>query len=108
MLILIAGADTTGTAFQSMIYHVLTNKEVYNKLIAEIDSASTAGLIGDVPQYKAVMEHCPYYVACVKETLRLEPSVRNIMPRLVGKDGMEIDGRYIPEGIEVACAPWLV
>lgn len=47
------------------------------------------------------MEHCPYYVACVKETMRLNPSAPNIFPRLAPKGGLELFGQYVPEGMEV-------
>ncbi len=80
MLVLLAGADTTGTAFQGMIYHIMTNLSVYHKLVHEIDLATKNGHIGEMPQYDEVQEHCPYYVACVKETMRLNPSAPNIFP----------------------------
>ena len=27
---------------------------------------------------------------------------------MVGKGGLELDGKYVPEGTEVTCNPWLV
>jgi cytochrome P450 len=33
---------------------------------------------------------------------------RNIFPRLVSAGGLEIHGRYVPEGIEVTCNPYFV
>lgn len=108
LLVLLAGADTTGTAFQGMIYHVMTNRDVYTKLVQEIDSATKSGKIGEMPQYDDVLEHCPYYVSCVKETMRLNPSAPNIFPRTVGKGGIELEGHFVPEGTEITCNPWLV
>ena len=108
LLVLLGGADTTGTAFQGMIYHIMTNRDVYSKLMSEIDAATKAGKIGDMPQYDDVQEHCPFYVACVKETMRLNPSAPNIFPRTVGKGGIELEGIFAPEGTEITCNPWLV
>ncbi|KAK4896555.1 hypothetical protein LTR27_005473 [Elasticomyces elasticus] len=108
LLVLLAGADTTGTAFQGMIHHIMSNPEVYAKLIAETDDATAAGKLSAMPQYDEVLEHCPYYVACVKETMRLNPSAPNIFPRTVGKGGLMLEGLYAPEGTEITCNPWLV
>lgn len=91
-----------------MIYHVMTNHEVYSKLVEEIDSATKSGKIGEMPQYDDVQEQCPYYVACVKETMRLNPSAPNIFPRTVGKGGIELGGHFAPEGTEITSNPWLV
>lgn len=108
LLVLLAGADTTGTAFQAMMVHILTNPSVYDKLLAEIDEASRTGKLSEMAQYEEVMAHCPYYIACVKESMRLNPSAPNIFPRLVPQGGLEFDGKYIPAKTELTCNPWLV
>ncbi|KAJ0386979.1 hypothetical protein COL922a_003130 [Colletotrichum nupharicola] len=71
LLVLLAGADITGTAFQAFMMHVLTHPEVYEHLMEEIDTQTRAGNLSDIPQYAEVQAHCPYYTACVRETLRL-------------------------------------
>jgi cytochrome P450 len=108
LLVLLAGADTTGTAFQAMMIHILTNPTVYKKLLAEIDEATAAGNLSEMPQYDEVVEHCPYYIACVKESMRLNPSAPNIFPRIAPAGGLEICGHFVPEGTEITCNPWLV
>ncbi|KAF2139253.1 uncharacterized protein K452DRAFT_254487 [Aplosporella prunicola CBS 121167] len=108
LLVLLAGADTTGTAFQAFMLHIMANPDVYDKLMDELDTATRAGHLSEMPQYMEVIEHCPYYVACLKESTRLNPSAPNIFPRLVNKGGMELYGKYVPEGMEVTCNPWLV
>ena len=61
-----------------------------------------------MPQYDEVIQHCPYYVVCVKETLRLWPSAPNIFPQLVGRDGMGLFAKFVPEGTGISCNPWIV
>ncbi|KAJ0313103.1 hypothetical protein COL516b_000028 [Colletotrichum fioriniae] len=108
LLVLLAGADTTGTAFQAFMIHIMTHPEVYDRLMNEIDAQTRAGNLSEMPQYTEVQEHCPFYIACIREAMRLNPSAPNIFPRLAGKGGMELYGKHVPEGAEVTCNPWLV
>jgi cytochrome P450 len=73
-LVLLAGADTTGTAFQAVLHYLFTNPEYYKKMMGEIDNASRKGLLSSpMPQYAEVQRHCSYYNAVIKESMRLCP-----------------------------------
>jgi cytochrome P450 len=110
LVVLLAGAETTGTAFQAILHFVLTSPGTYVKLMEEIDAATRSGKLSAIPQYSEVVENCPYYVACVKESMRLRPSTPNLFPRLVAEGGVTFYDRYIPsgKGIELSCNPWTV
>jgi cytochrome P450 len=108
LLVLLAGADTTGTAFQGLMGYIMSDGDVYDKLMNELDTATREKKISHMPQYDEVLAHCPYYVACVRESMRLSPSAPNIFPRLAPKGGLDLFGKFVPEGAEVTCNPWLV
>ncbi|GAB7346935.1 hypothetical protein MBLNU459_g1999t2 [Dothideomycetes sp. NU459] len=108
LLVLLAGADTTGTAFQALLSHMLSHPSAYDRLVAELDSATRAGQLSEMPQYEQVAAHLPYYVACLRESMRLTPSAPNMFPRVVGAGGMRLYGRHVPEGTEVSSNPWVV
>ncbi|KAH4074020.1 hypothetical protein HBH70_113370 [Parastagonospora nodorum] len=108
LLVLLAGADTTGTAFQAMMAYIMGKPEVYDKMMAEIDEQTRSGNLSEIPKYGEVLQHCPYYVACVKESMRLCPSAPTICPRVVGPAGITLNGKFVPAGTEITCNPWLV
>lgn len=108
LLVLLAGADTTGTTFQAMIHYIISTPGVYDRVIREINAASRAGLLSDMVQFDEVTAHCPYYIACVRESMRLCPSAPNIFPRLVPEPGLDLFGKFAPAGTEITCNPWLV
>jgi cytochrome P450 len=109
LLVLLAGADTTGTTFQAMFYYIMSTPGVYDRMMTEIDAATKAGnLTVPVPQYDEVQEHCPYYVACVRESMRLCPAAPNIFPRIVSSPGLDLFGKWAPAGTEITCNPWML
>lgn len=108
LLVLLAGADTTGTAFQALVQFLLTHPEAYRRMMREIDHADEEKLLSPIPQYNEVLAHLPYYVACVKEAMRLCPSAPNIFPRYVSEPGLDLYGTFVPPGNEVTCNPYLV
>jgi cytochrome P450 len=109
LLVLLAGADTTGTAFQALIVYILNNPSTYDKLMAEIDSATRSRHPSSpIPSYNEATQHLPYYITSIYETMRLCPSVPNIFPRLVSSPGMQLAGKSVAQGVEVTCNPYLV
>jgi len=109
--VIMAGADTTWVSFSGFVKHMLHNPSALALMLREIDDATTSRkLSSPVPTSAEVSQYCPFYVACVKETMRLEPAVIGILPRLVsaGQPPLIIDGKVVPVGTEIGCAPWMV
>ncbi|OJJ58310.1 hypothetical protein ASPSYDRAFT_32364 [Aspergillus sydowii CBS 593.65] len=109
LLVLLAGADTTGTVFQALIHYLLTHQGVYERMMEEVDTAFKNGLVSDEnPQYQEILENLPYFVACVRETLRMCPPAPNIFPRYVSEPGLDLYGKMAPAGTEISCNPWVI
>ncbi|KAI5788669.1 cytochrome P450 [Pyronema domesticum] len=103
LLVLLAGSDTTATEFQAVMIDILKNPKVYERLMAEIDAAP----LSRIPTYDEALEHCPYYIACVKEAMRLCPAAPNMFPRVVASGGLQLYGKFAPEGTEITCNPYI-
>ena len=90
------------------MHFILTKEPVNDRMMAEVDGATKAGHLSTIPKFYEVLKHCPYYVACVKEALRLYPSAPATPARLAPPKGLVIEGMHIPGGIEVACNKWVI
>ena len=96
-----AGADTTGTAMGCTLRHLLTNPSTMRKARAEIDAADEGGKLSKPISYEESRSYLPYFGACIKESLRLDPPAPNLFARVVPKGGKCIGKEHIPEGMEI-------
>ena len=92
-----AGSDTTAIAMRAIVHHLLTHPKVLQRLQSELDEAYAAGKI-TTPVAYAGASRLPYLCACVKEAVRLHPSIGLQMPRYVPLGDCEIKGRFFPQG----------
>ena len=93
-----AGSDTTGISLRAILYYIITNPEVYAKLMDEINQFVKDGQISDPVTFSESLR-MPYFCACVKEALRMHSAVGYVLPRHVPKGGRTIAGRVFPEGV---------
>lgn len=107
-LLIQAGADTTGTGLGSTLRFLVLNKDKMKKALAEIQAADRAGKLSTPVQYEEVREHLPYFVACIKESLRLNPPATNLFGRITPKEGIKVDGHFIPEGMDITSNAYVV
>ncbi|KIW22183.1 uncharacterized protein PV07_12094 [Cladophialophora immunda] len=97
---LFAGSDTTAIAMRAIFYFLFKSPQAYQKLQAELDDAVANGKISSPVKYAEAIE-LPFLCACIKEGMRLHPSVGLTMPRLVPRGGLDLGGYHIPEGYRV-------
>ncbi|KAF2032837.1 cytochrome P450 monooxygenase-like protein [Setomelanomma holmii] len=107
-LLIQAGADTTGTALGSILRFLVTSPTALARVRVEIETAESAGLLSHPIQFEETRKHLPYFVACIKEGLRLQPPATNLFARVVPKGGKVIDGHFIPGGAEVTSYAYTV
>ncbi|KAI7779521.1 hypothetical protein LA080_000805 [Diaporthe eres] len=107
-LLIQAGVDTTGSGLGATLRLLLTHPHALERVRAEIAAADAKGLLSPVVQYDETRAHLPYMSACIRESLRVNPPIPNILPRLAPRGGIEIDGNFIPAGTEMASQAYVV
>lgn len=102
----IAGSDTTAVSLSSVLYHLLKYPRTMALLRAEFDQAITDGrMTPDRLTFKE-SQSLPYLQACIKEGLRLCSATGLPLFRVVPAGGVEIDGKFFPEGTEIGVHIW--
>lgn len=80
------------------LFYLVHNPNVLARLVHEIRTAFTSEEeIHMGPQ----LNSCAFLQACINESMRLVPSVANMIPRTVLQGGMMIDQEFVPEGTTV-------
>ena len=79
---------------------MMKTPNAYCKLQEEVDQAAANGELSSPVKYAEAIK-LPFLCACIKEGIRLHPSVGLTMPRHAPQGGLEVDGYHIPEGYRV-------
>ncbi|KAL0310710.1 UNVERIFIED_CONTAM: cytochrome [Sesamum angustifolium] len=93
---IIAGTDTSATAVEWALLHLVQDQEIQEKLYKEIvDCVGKNGVITE-----SDVEKMPYLGAIVKETFRRHPPSHFLLSHAVTKE-TELGGYTIPAGVNV-------
>ncbi|CAG8901779.1 unnamed protein product [Penicillium egyptiacum] len=93
-----AGTETTARNLAVMIYYLLHNKDVFDKLHAEL---STVMPTADSPVALTELEALPYFSAVITEGLRLSHGASSRMPRIATEEDLVYKQWVIPRGTPV-------
>ena len=93
-----AGSDTTAISMRSVIYYLLKNPKHQQRLVRELDTFKEIGKLNE-PVTLEQTRQMPYLQACLYEGLRCHPAVGMSLPRVTPPGGIEIDGRFVPQGV---------
>ncbi|RDW72398.1 cytochrome P450 [Aspergillus mulundensis] len=96
-----AGSETTATTLTGILYHILRNRAVYNKLTSEIDAATQRNKLSTPHITYKEATALPYLVACIKEGMRMHPVNAVSFPRHVPETGCAVAGSWIPGGARI-------
>jgi cytochrome P450 len=107
-LLIQAGADTTGTGLGATLRFLAMNLKKKEQASEEIQAADAAGHLSTPIKYEECREHLPYFSACIREALRLNPPATNIFARVIRKEGKTIDGHFVPGGNEATSNAYVV
>ncbi|KAK7575252.1 hypothetical protein V3481_017216 [Fusarium oxysporum f. sp. vasinfectum] len=103
-----AGAEPVSSAIQSLLYHLSRHPEDWLRVRDEIDDAIAKGLChGRVVRFEDA-DKLTYLRACIKEALRVFSPTTMGLPRVVGKEGINIAGRYFQQGTVLSVSPSVV
>jgi cytochrome P450 len=94
--VVFAGTDSTATKLATLIFHLVQNPQVRERLAQELD-----GQPGVVD-----LQTLPYLRAVIREGLRLGMANPSRFTRLVPQQGLFVDGIHIPAGTVVGMAPY--
>lgn len=83
----------------------MKNPEKLAKAHAEIDAAVAAGEVSHVTKYSEATTKLPYVCACIKEGMRLHPSVALNMARHAPAQGIDLAGKFIPAVYRIGMNP---
>lgn len=110
-----AGSDTTAISLRAIFYNLLRSPSAMDKLLTELSAESESGRFtkNDDIAYTGLVKwnevrELPYLSAVINEALRCHPAAGLPLERVVPKQGLRIDGRFIPGGTIVGCSAWVV
>ncbi|OAL45725.1 cytochrome P450 [Pyrenochaeta sp. DS3sAY3a] len=102
---LVAGSHTTSGTLTLLFSHLLQNREILDKVVAEIDtilSPKEQAAHGAISSIEGLELSLPYTMACLQENFRINPVFSMPLPRRVAvPGGMKIDGFMIPQNTTV-------
>ncbi|XP_034489668.1 cytochrome P450 4d10 [Drosophila innubila] len=95
------GHDTTSSAIMFFFYNIATHPECQRKCLDEI--LAVMGKDKETPVTYELLNKLPYIDLCIKETLRMFPSVPLLGRKVL--EECEINGKIIPAGTNIGISP---
>jgi benzoate 4-monooxygenase len=101
---IVTGSDTTATSLTSIMFRVMKNPCIYDRLVTKIRTQFPPHS-NEIPTY-AQTNRLQYLQACIKEALRVLLAIGRPLPRIVPAEGKMLAGEMFPEGVIVGIPAW--
>lgn len=108
LALMIASQDSTAAFVAAFLNNLIQNPHIHKKLEDEITALEQERKLSSPVVKFAETNSMPFFLACAKETLRLNPSTPIILPRRVSKGGMLLNGILVPENTEIGANPYII
>ena len=108
LALMIASQDSTAAFVAAFINNLIQHPLVYDKLEQEIMACEQENRLSTPVVQFAEINNMTFFLACAKETLRLNPSTPIMLPRYVSKGGMILNGIFVPENTEIGANPYVI
>jgi cytochrome P450 len=105
-----ATLDGVAAFISPFIDNLLTHPKACARIVAEIQEADRAGKLSPgVVMYDETTQ-LPFFMACIKETLRRDAPAQTILPRLVSQPGYDLYGGevHVPAGTQMGASPYII
>ncbi|RDW70880.1 cytochrome P450 [Aspergillus mulundensis] len=102
---IVAGSDTTANTLTYLVWSVLRDRTIQDRLVAELDALVKTLQIEEGIDEEGLsdvhLRDLPYFNQVINEALRLYPAVPSGLPRVVPEKGSTLAGHWIPGGATV-------
>lgn len=105
-----ATLDGVSALVSPIINNILEHPEAYRRVVEEIHAADLAGKLSRPVATYEETNTLPFFMACVKETLRRDAPAQTILPRVVSHPGYTLCGGKvsIPAGTHMGASPYII
>ena len=104
-LVVVAGSDTITASLTFLFYHLACEPLQVEKLRKEIDELWPEG---DEEFDAKKLLNAEHLNAVIHESLRMHPPVASGVSRVTPKEGVEVDGVFIPGGVTISVPNWAI
>ncbi|KAJ4383964.1 hypothetical protein N0V86_000808 [Didymella sp. IMI 355093] len=103
-LFMVAGTETMATTLSGLAYMLMRNPATMSKLTSEIRESFASSSEMSMER----LARLPYFNACIKEAMRIYPSVPVGLPHLTPAEGSTVCGQFVPPGVVVSASHLLM